>query len=286
MLSYRHSFHAGNHADVIKHLVLTTTLKSLTKKDKPAIYIDSHSGAGIYDLTSEEALKTGESSSGIEKLTEHSVQHETLKDYELLLAAYKQHNLYPGSPLIAANTLRQQDRLVLMEFHNNEVNNLKQNVRTQFPSKDISVHHRDGFEGLLALLPPQPSRGVVLIDPPYEKVEEYQFVSQTMKKALKKWANGIFIIWYPLLSARAQNKAGKSEAMVQEIAQYPVKNALNLTLKVMPNTADAGMYGSGLLILNAPWQLDEQLASAGDELRQLLAAEEGEFSMEWLAEGL
>ncbi|TRY30061.1 23S rRNA (adenine(2030)-N(6))-methyltransferase RlmJ [Aliiglaciecola sp. M165] len=285
MLSYRHSFHAGNHADVLKHLILMMVLNSIRKKDKPAIYIDTHSGAGLYALDSAEALQNSEFVSGIEKLKPYSGEQEAINAYRELLVSFENRNQYPGSPLIAANMLRKQDKLALMEFHNNEVNNLKKAMAHAGAVSEVGVHHRDGFEGLVALLPPKPSRGLVLIDPPYERIEEYDFVLQTMQKSLKKWPTGIYLIWYPLLSSRAAKKSGKSEKMVLDISQLSVKNALNITFQVEENTEDAGMYGSGLLILNAPWKLDEQLQSALPEISKLLTGTSDNYSLQWLVKG-
>ena len=163
MLSYRHSFHAGNHGDVLKHICQMLIIEKLKSKDKGFCYFDTHSGAGVYQLNSKESLKTNEFKQGIECLIGHSFQNEAINNYLSLVNAYKKFNQYPGSTEIAKSTLRPQDKLFLMEWHNQEIQNLKSNVG----GKNIAIHHRDGYEGLLALTPPDMQRGMVLIYPSY-----------------------------------------------------------------------------------------------------------------------
>lgn len=288
MLSYRHSFHAGNHADVLKHLCVMLVLEKLTIKAKPAIYIDTHSGAGLYDLVSKEANKTKEYRSGVSKILQYDGNNAVIRRYQSLIKPYIDKEVYPGSPVIAKAILREQDKLVLMEFHNTEIQNLKDNVIESNIRGKIAIHHRDGFEGLLAISPPKPSRGLVLIDPPYEVFSEYQQVAETLEKTIKKWRVGTFMIWYPLLSKRAGIKSGESQRMRQKLASLDVKNCLNVELCVDDPQHDCGMYGSGLVIINAPWQVDESLADVLPDLHKLLAtASEGSddqkgFSVEWL----
>ncbi|GAA0851965.1 23S rRNA (adenine(2030)-N(6))-methyltransferase RlmJ [Aliiglaciecola litoralis] len=270
MLSYRHGFHAGNHADVLKHIVQMLVTEKLLQKSKPFIYIDTHAGAGLYSLNGEEALKTREFETGISKIT-HQQQNSVLDDYVNLTQEYMANQQYPGSPLIAASLLRTQDKIVLMEYHNNEVVNLRNNLRGLSFDAKAAIHHRDGFEGLLALLPPNPARGMVLIDPPYEVHTEYDQVLSTVKQALKKWSTGVYIIWYPLLSARAGKKSGMSESLCVQLAQLNCKNLLDVRMQIAANTEDAGMYGSGLAILNAPWQLDDAISQMLPEINKLLS---------------
>lgn len=283
LLSYRHSFHAGNHADVLKHIVQSLILEKVTQKNKPAIYIDTHAGAGLYDLGSEEALKTNEFSGGVSLLLDHQANSAALQRYQQRIASFTKNNHYPGSPLIAASILREQDKMVLMEYHNTEIDNLKYTVKNHISVTQTAVHHRDGYEGLIALLPPTPARGLVLIDPPYEVQDEYQQVLATLTQAIKKWATGIYAIWYPLLSSRAGKKAGLSEKLCQSVSELPVKSVLNITFEVEENTADAGMYGSGVVIINPPWELDDQLESILPELCVTLrGGVEVKATVEWL----
>ncbi len=279
MFSYRHSFHAGNHADVFKHICQLLVLDKLVEKAKPCIYIDTHSGAGLYDLCSEESLKTDEYSDGIQRLKDYAGTNETLRRYLSIVNDYLAHQHYPGSPEIAQNVLRDIDKSVLMEFHNTEITQLKQNMKF----KGASIHHRDGFEGLIAITPPQPARGMVLIDPPYERVDEYQRVVDCVTKVMKRWNNGIVAIWYPLLGSRSSQKIQACEQMRQELSDVDVKTSLDVQFCINSPDSEEGMYGSGMIILNPPWQLDCQLESVLPELCQLMGVERsGQYSINWL----
>jgi len=292
MFSYRHSFHAGNHADVLKHICMMLVLEKLTVKSKPAIYIDTHSGAGIYELDGEEATKTQEYLSGVSKIIEYKGDNAVIQRYQTLITDYTKHESYPGSPVIAQNLLREQDQLVLMEYHNSEILNLKSNLKSSLAGDEnqasVAIHHRDGFEGLLAISPPNPARGLTLIDPPYEVFDEYLQVVSTLETAVRKWPIGTYMIWYPLLSERAGKKSGESQLMIQKLAKLNVKNCLNVQLCVEQDTSESGMYGSGVIILNAPWQLDTALSETVPELYTLLAkpdyqtVEKHGFSINWL----
>jgi 23S rRNA (adenine2030-N6)-methyltransferase len=186
--------------------------------------------------------------------------------------------------------LRPQDKMVLMEWHNQEIQNLKSNMG----GKNIAIHHRDGYEGLLALTPPDMQRGIVLIDPSYEVASEYQQVLDTVISAYKKWNSAIYSIWYPLISDRktsstsfdsSDSKKGKSEAMLEGFAQQSFKNMLKVELCVTSNNEAGGMYGSGMLIINAPWQLDKQLKESLHELTPLMAqSDSASYSVDWLIE--
>ena len=288
MFSYRHSFHAGNHADVLKHISQLLLINKLKNKDKGFVYFDTHSGAGLYDLQSEEAQKTNEYQQGIDALIDYTGADPLLQQYVALVADYKRHHNYPGSPEIARSQLREQDKLVLMEWHNQEIDNLKHNMR----GKNVAVHHRDGFEGLLAMTPPSLPRGMVLIDPSYELASEYQQVSDTVTKAYKKWSTAILAIWYPLIAPRkddntatnyAQSKTGKSEALLAALASQPFKNLLCVELCVTGNQPGAGMYGSGMAIINAPWQFDGEIKQALQDALPLVAqSSEASLKVEWL----
>ncbi|WP_158969040.1 23S rRNA (adenine(2030)-N(6))-methyltransferase RlmJ [Paraglaciecola sp. L3A3] len=290
MFSYRHSFHAGNHGDVLKHLCQIFILEKLKEKDKGFIYFDTHSGAGVYKLNSNESLKTKEFEQGISRLHDLQSNHPQLDKYLKLIAAYKQFNQYPGSPEIAKSLLREQDKIVLMEWNKQEVSNLKSNIN----GKNISVHHRDGFEGLLALTPPEMKRGLVLIDPPYESSSEYEQVVDTVIKTYKRWNTAIFAIWYPLIKDRnkasesfesAISKQGKSQAMLDSLSHQEFKNLLQVELRVTNEEHAEGMYGSGLVIINAPWQLDKQLNEAlVDVTPKLGTHSDASFSINWLIE--
>lgn len=281
MLSYRHSFHAGNHGDVLKHICQMLVLEKLAEKPKPFVYIDTHSAAGLYDLQSEEAQKTSEYKSGFNLINGYKGNNETINAYIKLASEYSANNQYPGSPEIARRLCREQDSIVLTELHNSEIQNLKRNI----VSSNVEIHHRDGFEGLKGLTPPKPARGLVLIDPPYEMADEYVTLSKTLTNVLNKWQTGIFMIWYPLLSPRAGKKYGQSEKMLQRLATLPVKNLVNVTLNVEDPEKDTGMYGSGIALINAPWQFDTKIGRALPDLTALLGvSDKAGFSVEWLVE--
>jgi 23S rRNA (adenine2030-N6)-methyltransferase len=288
LLSYRHSFHAGNHGDVLKHICQLLLINKLKEKDKGFVYMDTHSGAGKYQLDSEQAAKTNEYQEGIARLSAYQGDETSILAYQALCADYLKLNQYPGSPEIARSLLREQDKLSLMELHNEEIDNLKNNMlKGNKRNSKIAVHHRDGYEGLIAMSPPNPARGMVLIDPSYEVASEYQQVVDTVVKAHKRWAAGIYAIWYPLLASRedgqyASTKAGLSEIMVDKLAQQKFKNLLRIEMCV-EGEQQGGMYGTGMLIVNAPWQLDVQLAQCLKELTPLLGrSEQANYSIDWL----
>lgn len=284
MLSYRHAFHAGNHADVLKHATLSLLLASLRRKDKPFIYIDTHAGTGAYDLKSARAGKTAEYRDGIARLWSVQQQYPALNDYLSVIRELNSHNpapvnkaansktqtlrYYPGSPQIAQHLMRPQDKLTLVELHNNEIQDLRNNMRHD---QRVVIHHRDGFEALPALLPPTPRRGLVLIDPPYEQKQDYQQVVATLQKAVKRWATGIYAIWYPILG----HQRDQSRVMLKKIKQVGLGEVLVAELEVAAQTADLGMNGSGLAIVNPPWQLDTQLESWLPQICQLLSNGDG-----------
>jgi 23S rRNA (adenine2030-N6)-methyltransferase len=265
-------------------------IDKLKSKEKGFCYFDTHSGAGIYQLNSQESLKTNEFKQGIERLTGKPVKNEAINNYLSLVNAYREFNQYPGSPEIAKSMLRHQDKMVLMEWHNQEIQNLKSNMG----GKNIAIHHRDGYEGLLALTPPEMQRGLVLIDPSYEVANEYQQVVDTVVSTHKKWSSAIYAIWYPLISERkttdtsfesSVSKKGKSEAMLESLTQQSFKNLLKIELCVTTASESGGMYGSGMAIINAPWQLDTQIRESLQELTPLMAQNNGAtFSVDWLIE--
>lgn len=265
-------------------------IDKLKSKDKGFCYFDTHSGAGVYQLNSEESLKTNEFKHGIDRLTGHSVQNKATNNYLSLINAYREFNQYPGSPEIAKSMLRPQDKIILMEWHNQEILNLKSNMG----GKNIAIHHRDGYEGLLALTPPDMQRGIVLIDPSYEVASEYQQVVDTVVAAYKKWNSAIYAIWYPLISDRktsdstfdsSTSKKGKSETMLESLTQHSFKNMLKVELCVTGANQAGGMYGSGMAIINAPWQLDKQIRESLQELTPLMAQNDSaSFTVDWLIE--
>jgi len=283
MLSYQHAYHAGNHADILKHYILYSVIQALNKKDKPYAFYDSHAGSGLYDILDNRSLKTGESQEGIIKLLsflkgEGAALREELpqnfKNYLELAAAFLEKNLYPGSPLIEARLLRPGDRLILSELHPYEYESLKNNMAAEKKDCQLQLHKRSGWEMLKALTPPSEKRGAVLIDPSYEEVKDYQSAAQTICQLYKKWSNGIIMLWYPLLAHRAL----EIENMLAEIKNYVHSLNANTSvddLRLCVNDKNAHkevslqealtdkknpprLYGSGMLIINTPWKLYEE----------------------------
>jgi 23S rRNA (adenine2030-N6)-methyltransferase len=277
MLSYQHGFHAGNFADVHKHLILTLLLQSLNRKAKPWSYLETHGGRARYDLSSEQALKTGEFRDGIARLWQQPVP-EAVQGYLEQVAevnAGAALNTYPGSPLLAAQLAREADCINIMELHPAEAEALKQVFRQD---ERVAVHHRDGYEGVLALLPPRPNRGVVLVDPSFEVKQEYQQLVRFIDKAYRRWPIGCFAIWYPLLPAN------QWQQMKEALVATGIRKILCSELEVAPGDGERGMYGSGMLVINPPWQLDQTLAAVSPWLVEQLqaGAGSGRWRLDWL----
>lgn len=311
MLSYLHSFHAGNHADVIKHITLIALLDKLQQKPKPFFYLDTHAGDGAYDT--QEALNkdpllaadlidlasrkisgyfaesstqtTPDSNARIASSNTPAPTAEFIKQYIDIITPYLDKKIYPGSPLVAFEKISAsshiKNNLHLSEMHPSAFDGLK----TWTKSSDFQLHKRDGFELLNALMPPKPNRGLVLIDPPYEQAQEYQHVIDAVANALKKWPQGTFAIWFPLLSPTRLDrktkqispspKSGMSEAMLKQLASLATKYKGGMLeirfVKQQPNEK-VGMYGSGMAIMNPPWQFDTSISSTLNLLFQAYSA--------------
>lgn len=279
MLSYRHSFHAGNHADLLKHLVLLALLRKLREKDKAFSYLDSHAGAGLYDLYSANALMNAEYESGIGRVWRQAVTSPLLQEYlQCVQASNPEGDLryYPGSPAIARGAMREQDRLVLLDLQQEELDLLRAHLRGD---ARIAIHQRDAFEGLLALTPPEPRRGLVLIDPSYEQKADYQRVVDCVHKLHRRWPVGIVAVWYPLLG-RARDRSGWLKKALQ---QERLDALCSIELTVSAQTEEFGMHGSGMLLVNTPWQLEGTLADTLAELLPRLGAD-ARFAIETLSE--
>ncbi len=265
MLSYRHSYHAGNHADVLKHLGLLALLQSLREKPKPLCYFETHAGAGRYAIDSAAARKTGEFAAGAGLLLRHPTRNALLSDYLALIRGPDpnvavQH--YPGSPAIAQLLLRPADRLILCELHPEDHRILRQ--RTAGDAR-VAVHQRDGFEALRALLPPSESRGLVLIDPAYEVKADYAHCVKAITGLRRRFRAASIALWYPRLPGEP------AAAMLRSLTRLPGTECLQLELDVTDPAGDFGMYGSGLLILQPPWKLAERLRPALAEAARLLS---------------
>ena len=255
MLSYRHAFHAGNHADVLKHFVEVQLLRYLAQKDKPFWYIDTHAGAGCYALDSGYATQNAEYESGIARLWKRDNLPAPLAEYVSLVKHFNPDGglkLYPGSPLIALELLREQDKLRLFELHPSDSEILNENFAAY--ANKVLIQTADGFGALKALLPPPPRRGLILIDPPYEEKQDYQRVVSALKEGLKRFSNGVYAVWYPQL------QRAEARQLPEQLKQLEVKSWLNVTLNIQSPGADGfGMHGSGMFILNPPWTLHNEL---------------------------
>ena len=269
MLSYRHAFHAGNHADVLKHLVFSLVLAYMNQKPKPYWVIDTHAGAGMYALKSEFAQKNTEFEYGIARLFAEQNLPEPLSDFANLIKKFNVNNVlnfYPGSPKIAAHFLRTDDKLRLFELHPSDCKLLLENIIHK--GRQTKIEMQDGFAGITACLPPPTKRAVVLIDPPYELKDDYSRVVDCIKDSLKRFATGTYLIWYPLL------QRPEPAEMVRELIALDT-NFLQVEMTVQAPSLDGyGMYGSGMFIVNPPYTLPNILAETMPVLTQLLALDE------------
>jgi len=274
-MNYRHAYHAGNFADVIKHAALTLVLDHLRKKETPFCVVDTHAGIGCYDLKSGEAEKTGEFAEGIGRLLAGDPLPSSLDGY---LAAIQAVNpdwptlrFYPGSPRIARALLRPDDRLALVELHPEDARALKYEFAGD---PQVGVHANDAYTALKALLPPKERRGLVLIDPPFEVTDEFQRIAKGLQQALRRWPTGIYGLWYPIKAPEP------IERFLGEITALGRPCFTAELYRHAPNDP-ARLNGCGLLLLNPPWKLDEALADLLPVLADRLGAT-GPSGVRWL----
>lgn len=278
MLSYRHSFHAGNPADVLKHLVLAQVLSYQTIKNKPLDYIDTHSGAGFFELASADAQKTQEFQDGIAKLYQHSSGHEALNDYIALIKSFNEQGVlafYPGSPKIAEHYLRRQDKGWFFELHPRDLVLLEENMQGK---RSIRVRGENGFAGLIGLLPPASRRACVLIDPPYEIKDDYDTVVKTLVKAHQRFATGTYMIWYPVVDRE------RIDRMEEGLIASGMRNIQLFELATQADTDEHGMTASGMIVINPPWKLKQTMDAVLPELVDLLSDASGFYRSEQLVE--
>lgn len=271
MLSYRHAFHAGNHADVLKHFVLIQVLKYFIQKDKPFWYVDTHAGAGMYSLEEGYATQNAEFRDGIERLWNAPDLPFALKEYVALVRGCNppgKLKYYPGSPGCARPLLRADDRMCLFELHPADADLLRQTFDR--PGRKMQIEQKDGFSGLKAVLPPPPRRAVVLIDPPYEQKQDYAKVVDALKESLHRFATGTYILWYPLL------QRPEPKLLQDRLANLDLPSWLHVTLSVQsPSKEGFGMYGSGLFVINPPWTLQKTLEETMPVLVDQLGLDRG-----------
>jgi len=278
-MNYRHAFHAGNFADVFKHTILVGLIEALKTKQTPFCFVDTHAGRGRYELDSAEATRTGEASSGVQRLLASTRAPALMHVYVNLVRAMNIGNgeldVYPGSPLLASLLMREQDRGALCELHPEEADALKAVFRGD---ARFSVHERDGYAALKALLPPKERRGLVLIDPPFEaQDDEFRIIEKTLADAQRRWPTGVYAIWYPIkLRQHVQpfhrwlTRSGYAKVLVAELLLHPDNSALRLN-------------GCGMVIINPPWKFERQLEELLAALQNLLAqGRYGQHRIEWL----
>jgi len=268
MLSYRHAFHAGNHADVLKHVVLIQLLRYLGQKEAAGMFIDTHAGAGLYDLDSDEARRGGEWLTGIARLMQARLSNDAValaKPYLDIVRAYNpkgELKAYPGSPLITRGLLRPQDRLVACELEPKARKALIGVLRRDEQARVVDL---DGWVALPAFVPPKERRGLVLIDPPFEAKDEFEKLGDAFAAAFTKWPTGIYVIWYPAKSRRATDTLVQSVARLAAAAKPPGK-CLRLEFSVAPQLDGAALTSAGLLIVNPPYTLHGELKTILPEL--------------------
>ncbi|MBI3434631.1 MAG: 23S rRNA (adenine(2030)-N(6))-methyltransferase RlmJ [Proteobacteria bacterium] len=279
-MNYRHAFHAGSFADVVKHVVLTRVLVHLAAKPAALRVIDTHAGAGIYDLTGRDAAKTGEWRHGIGRVARAAILAEApralLRPYLDAVAAYNRDGTlahYPGSPLIAVSLLRRRDRLIACEIVPGCVRSLKRALGRDARAKVVEI---DGWRALKAFLPPRERRGLVLIDPPFEEADAFALLGRHLAEAGRKWPTGIYIAWYPI-----KDRVGP-DALARMIKRSGLAHVLRAELQVRAAN-DERLSGSGLLVVNPPWTLENELGLLFPALADLLGDGDHPYRLDWIA---
>lgn len=277
MLSYRHIYHAGNHADILKHLVVSEICRHFIKKEAPFFYLDTHAGIGQYSLDSEQAQKNKEFQTGIARLLEAENLPEPV---EQLLEIVRDMNpdgeleFYPGSPKIVDYYVRQKDKLHLCELHPNDYPLLA----ALFPNKRrANVVKDNGFTAVKAMLPPPQKRGFVLMDPPYEVKKDYQYVVQALQEGYKRFPQGTYAIWYPVLNRKQAND------LLRSVEATKIRNVLLLEMNIRDTEKERGMAGSGMIVVNPPWTLEQSANQFLPVLTDLLAEDDqAHFQVHWI----
>ncbi|MBS3650609.1 23S rRNA (adenine(2030)-N(6))-methyltransferase RlmJ [Pseudaminobacter sp. 19-2017] len=280
-MNYRHSFHAGNFADVLKHVVLMRILEYLKLKDKAFRVIDTHAGVGLYDLEGERAARTGEWLGGIGRLRESTLPDAVRALIAPYLEAVSDLNegdrlrYYPGSPMIVRQLLRRQDRLTAIELHPEDARDLAANFAGDHQVRVIEL---DGWLALGAHLPPKEKRGLVLVDPPFEQLGEFARMIEGLKKAHRRWPGGIYALWYPIKDRPAV------AAFEQELRELGILKILAIRQEVRPPSAEPRLDGSGMIVVNPPYTLAAELKTIMPALQKALAeAPAARWSLEWLS---
>lgn len=317
-MNYRHIYHAGNACDVVKHAVLTLLIEHLREKEKGFAVLDTHAGAGLYDLSDERAQKTKEAEEGILRLLSALPIPELAAYYRTMRELNKQQNFlplkgrdreggewlgadsdnsefcpsgtpppltppsrggelnrfYPGSPVLIRRLMRSQDRLMACELHPKDVHVLK---RYFHDDKQTQIHHRDGYEALKALIPPTEKRGLVLIDPPFEKPDEFDVLAEALRKLHERWQQGQAVVWYPIKERPAIWRFHEA------LAAMKLPRVLCAEFTQYPEIRHDRLNGCGLILVNPPWRLDDQLKQLFPALHEALESAESGTKINWLA---
>ncbi|MDI9350329.1 MAG: 23S rRNA (adenine(2030)-N(6))-methyltransferase RlmJ [Candidatus Symbiobacter sp.] len=307
-MNYRHGFHAGGVADVVKHALMLVLMRRYLGKDAPFMMLDSHAGAGVYDLAGAEAQKTAEASLGFAKLIHRPHLPpilQRLNDVANIMAAKFAPDgggggpFYPGSAMLAGMEKRPHDRLILCEKHPEECQKLRQNLR-RLGLANVAVHERDGYEAMRAFLPPPEQRGLIFIDPPYETETEERDVITAVAMGLKKFPQGCFVVWFPIknlawhqrflaefkhLAAKSVLVAAMEHAALNAVHEKSTLNAAGkktLHAPAIPGKTHEKMIGSGLVVVNPPWQIESEFSALGQAIMTLLGLPAARFSCHWL----
>jgi len=280
-VNYRHAYHAGNFADVVKHVVLTRLLEYLKQKDKAFRVIDTHAGVGRYDLSSVEAQKTGEWQGGIGRLMDAAFAAPVAALLAPYLEAVRSLNpeggiqKYPGSPMIARHLMRKQDRLSAIELHPKDAAKLRTLFAGDFQARIIEL---DGWLALGAHLPPKEKRGLVLIDPPFEEAGEFDRLVDGLVTAHKRWPGGIYALWYPIKDRKAV------VAFRKALKQSGIPKLLDIEFEIRPASSEPSLDGSGMVVVNPPFTLEGELRTVLPALHRLLMIQRpADWSLQWLA---
>ncbi len=276
-MNYRHAFHAGNHADVFKHVVLLAVIEALKRKPTPFVVLDTHAGRGRYALQDIAARRTGEADAGVVRVLGAKTDAIAIKRYQDALRRCNPDGglrIYPGSPLLAAMALRDDDRLICHETQPDEARAL-----AALFARDRRVHVQpgDGYAALKSLLPPKQRRGLVLIDPPYETQEaEFGAVLAALKEGLQRWPQGVFAVWFPIKQRRSLQR------FLRAVERLPAQDILLAELLIRPDDSPLRLNGSGMLLLNPPWKFDAEIATALPALAVELGEAGASHRLEWL----
>lgn len=280
-MNYRHAFHAGNFADVVKHTILTRILAYLMRKEAPFRVIDTHAGVGLYDLYGDQAERTGEWQDGILRLVESDLAPEVSALLMPYLDAVRARNegdalrYYPGSPFITRHMLRQQDRLMALELHPKDVEALRENFAGDFQTR---VTHLDAWAAMGTHLPPKEKRGLVLVDPPFEEKGEFTRMVQSLEKAHRRWPGGILAYWYPI------KDPNDVEAYAAALKETGIRKILRIELTIRAPSIPPRLHGTGMIVVNPPYVLEQEMRTVLPVLADILADEgRGRWSVDWVA---